>query len=826
MKKGLFQRLVPHLIALVIFLVAALIFCSPALSGQVINQSDVVHWKGMAHSLFEYKEKFGHFPLWTTNMFGGMPAYQIAMESQNIISTGIFHKLFTLFLPKPFSFFFLACVGFYFLCQVFRVNPWISILAAIAYGYASYNPVIVATGHDTKMLAMAYVPALLGALVLLYEGRYWLGGALTALFTALLIGMNHLQISYYFLIVAGFMSIGYAFKWIKEKQFKHLALSLVIALVAGIAGVLSNATNIFVTYDYSKATMRNGTLSLDTATNSQKKKAGLPIDYAFGWSYGKAETFTLLVPGVYGGSNGGELDESSVFAKNLIEKGVPEEQAAQFARSMPAYWGPQPFTSGPVYLGAIICFLFFFGMVYLKTWHKWWILAAVVFGILLSWGKHFEGFNTFLFNYLPFYNKFRAPSMSLVIPQLGFALVSALALQRLFFGEDSREEKWKAFKLSLFITGGILLVTVLMYFSLDYKGDNDEYIKNVFVQQMQGQQEAANAMYNDLRESRKDLFGGDLLRSLILIALAVGIVAAFIKGRVKFSFAIAALLLLNVFDLFGVGKRYLNKDNFVDPDQYDAAFTPTQADLQIKQDTSYYRVLNLTQDVFNDAITSYHHNSVGGYHPAKLSIVEDLLTYQLRNKQPMNFSVLNMLNTKYVIFGDQQSGQPVAQQNPQALGAAWFVKSVRFAPDGIGVMNALDNFNPKDTAIVATSDQSKVSVPNATDSAAAIALVSNRNDVVTYRSNNGSNGFGVFSEIFYDRGWKAYIDNKETPIIRTNYVLRGLNIPAGQHEIRFEFKPASYSTGETISLVTNIAIWLVLLVAAYQVYRREKKVLV
>jgi hypothetical protein len=285
-------------------------------------------------------------------------------------------------------------------------------------------------------------------------------------------------------------------------------------------------------------------------------------------------------------------------------------------------------------------------------------------------------------------------------------------------------------------------------------------------------------------------------------------------------------LLLNVFDLFGVGKRYLNKDNFVDPDQYDAAFTPTQADLQIKQDTSYYRVLNLTQDVFNDAITSYHHNSVGGYHPAKLSIVEDLLTYQLRNKQPMNFSVLNMLNTKYVIFGDQQSGQPVAQQNPQALGAAWFVKSVRFAPDGIGVMNALDNFNPKDTAIVATSDQSKVSVPNATDSAAAIALVSNRNDVVTYRSNNGSNGFGVFSEIFYDRGWKAYIDNKETPIIRTNYVLRGLNIPAGQHEIRFEFKPASYSTGETISLVTNIAIWLVLLVAAYQVYRREKKVLV
>jgi hypothetical protein len=405
-----------------------------------------------------------------------------------------------------------------------------------------------------------------------------------------------------------------------------------------------------------------------------------------------------------------------------------------------------------------------------------------------------------------------------------FALVAALTLQRLFFAEDTREEKWKALKLGAMVTGGALLIGVLMYFSFEYKGDNDDYIKNVFLQQMQGQQEAADAMYTDLKESRKDLFGGDLLRSLILIALAAGVLAAFIKNKLSFTISIAALLVLTLFDLFGVGKRYLNKDNFVDPDQYDAAFTPTQADLQIRQDTGYYRVLNLTQDVFNDAITSYHHNSVGGYHPAKLSIVEDLLTYQLRNKQPMNFSVLNMLNTKYIIFGDQQSGQPVTQQNPQALGAAWFVDAVRFAPDGIGVMNALDNFNPQDTAIVAVSDQDKVTLPAPADSAATIQLVRNTNDEVLYRSNNAANGFGVFSEIFYDRGWKAYIDNKETPIIRTNYVLRGLNIPAGQHEIRFEFKPASYYTGETIALIASIVIWLLLLGAAFQIYRRNKKV--
>lgn len=822
MKKGLFQQILPHLIAVVIFLIAALIFCSPALSGKAITQSDVVHWKGMAQNLIEYKEQFGHYPLWTTSMFGGMPAYSIAIETQNLIQAGYFHYLFSLFLPKPFGFFFLACVSFYFLCQVFRVNPWISILAAFAYGYASYSPIIVAVGHDTKMMAMGYVPALVGALVLLYERKYWLGGALTVLFTALLIGMNHLQISYYFLIIAAFMSAAYVYRWIKEKQFRHLALALSIALIGGIIGVLANATNIFVTYDYSKATMRNGTLSLDTASNGQTKKAGLPIEYAFSWSYGKAETVTLLVPGAFGGSSSGELDGDSKLAKNLVERGVPEDQATQFAQSMPAYWGPQPGTSGPVYLGAIICFLFLFGLVYLKTWHKWWILAVVVFTILMSWGKHFEGFNAFLFNNMPFYNKFRAPSMSLVVPQLLFPLLGAMTLQRLFFAEDSREEKWKALKLGVLVTGGVLLIALLMYFSADYKGESDQSILQYFQQLMQGQAQAATDMYNDLKDSRQALFGGDLLRSIILIALAAGILAAFIKNKLSFTVAIAGLIILNVFDLFGVGKRYLNEDNFVEPDQYDAAFTPSRADLQIKQDTGYYRVLNLTQDVFNDAITSYHHNSVGGYHPAKLSITEDLLTYQLRNKQPMNFQVLNMLNTKYIITGDQQSGQPMVQQNPEALGAAWFVKGFRFAPDGIGVMNALDNFNPRDTAVLAASDQNKVTAPAAADSAATISLVEHSNDYMVYRSNNPAAGFGVFSEIFYDRGWKAYIDGKETPIIRTNYVLRGLNIPAGQHEIRFELKPASYYTGESVSMVANIIIFLLLIAAGIQVYRHNK----
>lgn len=820
MKKGIFQKVLPHLIAILVLLLVAVIFCSPALSGKQISQGDVIQWKGMAQEALQYKEQHGRFPLWITNMFGGMPAYQIALESQNVVSTGFFHQIFTLGLPKPISFFFLASLMFYFLSQAFRMRPWIGVLTAIGYAYATYNPIIISVGHDTKMLAMAYMPALLGALVLLYNRQYWMGGALTALFSALLIGMNHLQITYYFLIAAGFMTIYYAVQWIKAKDYKHLALALGIALVAGLSGVLSNATNIFTTYDYSKATMRNGTLGLDTTANAGTKKSGLSIDYAFTYgSYGPSETMTLLVPGMYGGGSGGELDADSRVAKNLTGKGVPEEQAAQFATSMPTYWGTQPGHAGPVYLGAIMCFLFVLGMVYLKTGHRWWMLAAIILAFLMSWGKNFEAFNSFVFNYLPYYNKFRAPAMILVIPQLLFPLLGGMALQRFFSGEDKPEDQWKGFKNSLYATGGLLLVAVLFYLSFDFRGPNDENLLQYFAQSLGGEA-AAQDLYASLKADRKGMFGGDLLRSTILVALAAGALWLYLKDRVKATVAIGALIVLNLFDLVGVGKRYLNERNFVESDQYEQEFALTPADQQIKQDTGYYRVLNLTRDLFNDAITSYHHRTVGGYHPAKLSIVEDMLSFHLR-KQPMNISVLNMLNTKYVITPGQ-NGQPQVQANPDALGAAWFVKAVRFENNWLGVMKAMDQFTPRDTAILEASSKAQVQQPQ-TDSAATIQLVRHDNEEMLYQSNAAAPGFAVFSEIYYDRGWKAYIDGKEVPIIRTNYVLRGLNVPAGKHDIRFAFEPTAYKTGESVSLVVNILILLLLAFAAFKVYQSSKK---
>ncbi|MFW2475747.1 MAG: YfhO family protein [Sediminibacterium sp.] len=822
MKQFQWKSLLPHSIAVGIFLVVAVIFCKPALEGQVLNQSDVSHWKGMAQDLFNYKTTHGHYPLWNNNLFGGMPAYQIAMEAANPITPIYFHQLFMLFLGKPIGFFFLLCIGFYFLSQVIGTKPWIGILGSIAYAYATYDPVIIAVGHDTKMQAMAYMPALLGALWLIYKKEYWWGAALTALFSFLLIAMNHLQVTYYFLIMAGIMTIAFMIQWIKQKDYKHLGISLAIALSMGALGVGPNIVSLATTSDYAKATMRGGSIMLDSTGTATKSK-GLEIDYAFYYgSYGLAETYTFLVPGIYGGSSGGELDINSNFAKKALERGIPEEQAAQIAGYMPTYWGPQPMTSGPVYFGAIICFLFILGMVYLKTWHRWWILAVCILAVMMSWGSNFMGFNSFLFNNLPLYNKFRAPSIILILPQLLFPLLGIMALQQLLFEEKNKAIALASLKKAVYITGAFILGAVLLYFSFDYIGKDDQ-IKNMLTQMLGGNQEEANSFYNVLKEDRRSMFGSDLIRSIIFIAGAVALLWFAIQQKLKTMYALVAILVLSSADLFTVGKRYLSEKNFQDAEVVnESQFAPTPIDQQILSDTTKPRVLNLTTDPYTDAITAYHHRSVGGYHPAKLSIYNDLIQFQL-NKQPMNIGVLNMLNTRYFIVPNPQNGQPGLQVNPAALGHVWFVKGIQYEKDPGAVMKAMNQFSPADTAIV--EEQYKAAIPFAPefDSTANIAQVLNDNDLIRYRSNSTKNQFAVFSEIFYDRGWKATIDGKEAPIVKVNYVLRGLAIPAGNHEIVFEFKPASYYNSAKIAVITSAPIWILLILAAFFSLRKKRE---
>jgi hypothetical protein len=826
MKKFQWKSLLPHAIAVAIFVVISVIYCKPALEGKVLMQTDVMHWKGMAQDLVQYKEKTGHFPLWNNNLFGGMPAFQIAMESSNPASVGFLHSVFMLGLPKPIGFFFLLCISFYFLSQVVGSNYWLGIMGGVAYAFATYSPVVIIAGHETKLLAMGYLPAVMGALWLIYQRKYLWGAALTALFSGLLIGMNHLQVTYYFLFLAGFMSIAFAIQWIKDKDFKHLLIAFSLAILGGAIGAGSNLVGLATTSDFSKATMRGGS-NLDTSaikSNKGQKTSGLSTQYAFYYgSYGPSETLSFLVPGIYGGSSGGELSSESNFGKLALEKGIPEEQVSQFTASISTYWGPQPMTSGPVYFGAVICFLFIFGMVYLKTWHRWWILAVCTLSILLSWGSNFAGFNEFFFNNVPLYNKFRAPSIILILPQLLFPFVAVLALQQFLFVDTDKKAAIEKIKLAAYISGGIFALLAFFYISFSYTSAGDANLKGYLGQIFKGNQDEVTAFFNALKEDRKALFGKDLIRSLVLVIGALTLIWLYAQNKIKQSYVLAGIVIISSIDLISVGKRYLNDNSFQEAEAAnEAVYKASAVDLAIMKDSTNPRVLNTTVgSYFNDATTAYHHRDVGGYSPVKLSIYEDLLNFQLK-KTPINKSVLDMLNMKYVIIQDPQNGQLALQLNPAALGNVWFVKHLTYVNEPIGVMKAMDQFNPKDTAIIEAGSKKDIAFEPVADSAASIRLIKNDNDLIQYESSSPSNQFAVFSEIYYNRGWKAYIDDKETIIIQTNYVLRGLAIPSGKHQIRFEFKPASYYESKKAATVSSALIWILLIAAVASSFKKGK----
>ncbi|HUC80403.1 MAG TPA: YfhO family protein [Flavisolibacter sp.] len=821
MNKSLFHKALPHLIAIVVFLVVAVIYCKPALDGKVLQQHDVVQWKAMAKNSFDYKEKYGSFPLWTNGMFSGMPTYQIAMEPDVPVQPGIFYYILTLGLPKPISFFFMACICFYFLALALRANPYIGIIGGLAFAYATYNPVIIAAGHETKMNTIAIMPAMIGSLILLYDRKYWLGGALTALFTCLLVGMNHLQIAYYTFLIVLFMTIGYVINWIRERQIKHMLLAGGIAVAAGLTGVLCNAVNIFTTSEYAKESIRGGS-DLPSQTNTSTKD-GLSKEYAFSYSMYKTEPFVMMVPYIYGGSNGLEIAEEDSKAISALQQ-MPQELAQQLQYNLGSYWGGIGITAGPPYAGAIICFLTLIGFFVLNNKHKWWILAVSVLAILMSWGEYFLGFNSFLLNNLPFYNKFRAPSMIMVIPTFLFCMMAVMTLQKIISFEN-KAELWEKYKKGLLLTAGVFVGLILFYLSSDFRSEGDKNLLSQTASAPDQVKQYIRLFLDAVEDDRKSLFFSSLLRSFMFIAVAAAMVWLSVKKNFSKLVVLGVIGSLAFIDVMAIDTKYLSSKNYQEDMEYQQAFTPSAADAQILQDTSYYRVLDVRQGLnvalgMQGALPSYFHKSVGGYHPAKLSIYQDLIEHQL-SKFPQSLPVYNMLNTKYVIQRDQQ-GKDQVIQNPEALGAAWFVKAVRFEETPAAVMNALNNFNPADTAVVFTKDKSLVTSVSQTDSAASIRLVRNINDEVVYQSNSSANGFAVFSEVFYDKGWKAYVDGKETPIVRTNYVLRGLSLPAGQHEIRFVFHPSSYYTGQTISTVASILVFLALFAAAFQVYRSRK----
>lgn len=832
MKNSWFKKLIPHLVAAGIFLIVALIYCRPALEGKVVNQHDITHWKGAIQQSVEYAETHGQYPLWTNSMFSGMPTFQIGFSANNNIPW-IAHQVFTLGLPKPIQFFFLACICFYFLSVVLGIRTGIGILGALAFGYATYNPVIIAVGHDTKMLSIAYMPALLGSLLLVFEKKYWLGTALTALFTSVMISMNHPQIAYYFFIAVAIMTLFYTIRWIRDKAWSHFFKVAGFTLAAGVIGVLTNAVSILSTYEYQKETIRGGATLITEENKDDKSATGLDKSYAFSYSMGITEPLVMMIPRMYGGSS--DHLEISEEKSKAIEKirNMPQEAQQFLFQNFPffgqtdngelyprTYWGGIGSTSGPAYVGAIICFLAVLAFFVIGNTHRWWILSAILLTVMMSWGGYFETLNGFLYNHLPLYNKFRAPSMILVIPQLLIPLLAVLGLQKILSAEN-KEALYKNLKKGLLATALLFVFLFMLYFTFDYiNQDTKDLLKNEQLVSQPQALEVVKQFISGLKEDRRSLMINDILRSLGLIAVA-GLLL-FLNLRKKLNPAALAGLLsvLVLIDVMPVNNTYLNKDNYQEKEENTEAFVLTPADMEIQKDTSYFRVFNVGGDRFSENITSYHYNSVGGYHPAKIRNYQDLIEKQLSKN---NEQVLDMLNTKYLIQKNQKGQTEKYQPRQTALGPCWLVKGVQFVKDANEEINALDQFNPADTAIINESFKAIAGFDIIPDSTASIRLVKNDNDVVTYSFNAATKQLAVFSEIYYNSGWKAYIDNQETPIIKANYVLRALAVPAGSHEIRFEFKPRGYETGRKLTSLFSIIMLFLLAAGIFMEWKNSKQ---
>lgn len=809
-------RLLPHAIAVVVFLLVAMIYCEPVLEGKVLYQEDLLQWKAMAQNSFAYKQTHGHFPLWSNSMFCGMPGYQIAMDSPSTGLPSLFNFLLTLHLQKPVSFFFTACLCFYFLALVLRVNPYVGIIGALAYAYATYNPVIISVGHETKMQCIALLPGWIGSMILVLEKKYWQGMALMALFSCLMIATGHMQIVYYGWLAAAFLFGGYAIPWLRRREFRRLRHAALVIAGAMLIGILSNAVVLFTTSDSSQETVRGGSELADKKSNYTSN--GLSESAAFDFSMYRTEPLVMLVPDIYGGSTDLELPAERSHAVRVLQK-MPAELGQLVGEDGPNYYwgGVGELFAGPPYAGAIICFLALAGLFILDGKHKWWMLSAIVLTIVMSWGSYFQSFNGLLLKYLPMYNKFRAPSMIIVIPNLLLCILATLTLSKILEHGDKKKTGvldagiWRKYRWGLLLMLGIFIALLGLYAGSDYVSIWDGHLLERAA--VKGRQEVGyvEAFLAGLRQDRRELFLGSMLRSLLFIVGAALVVGLYLKRKIRPALLLGLVGALCFVDLMGIDLKYLNYDNYQEKEEYQENFAATAGDKEVSRDSSYYRVFDLRDTANNTlsygAMTAYYHNSIGGYHAAKLRVYEDLINYQLAN-YPICQPVINMLNTKYILRRNV-AGEDFVYQNANCLGPVWFVDSLRFLPTAKAVMDSLTHFQPGAEAILFSADREKVHFEPGPDTSAYIQLLNNDNDVINYLSVSKKPRFAVFSEIFYQRGWKAWVDDRETPIIRTNYALRGLSIPPGRHIIRMVFHPLSYYIGRQVQWMATILLLLI-----------------
>lgn len=805
MKKSL-----PDIIAIIAFVVISVAYFFPAITeGRVLAQHDSVASIGLGQESKEFTEKTGEKTRWTNAIFGGMPTYQISptYDSTNVVR-GV-ENVYKLFLPDYVYMVFIMLLGFYILMRAFDFSVYLSVLGAIVWAFSSYFFIIIGAGHIWKFVTLAYIPPTIAGIVLAYRKKYLIGGVLTAFFIALQILSNHVQMTYYFLFVILFMVIAYFVEAYKNKELPHFFKASGVLVIAALVGVSVNISNLYHTYKYSKDTMR-GKSELVKQNSANQTNSGLERDYIVQWSYGLGETFSLLVPDVKGGA-------SVPLANNESAMKKADPTYAQLYAQIGQYWGEQPGTSGPVYVGAFILTLFILGLFIVKTPVKWALLAATVLSILLSWGKNFMGFTDFFLDYIPMYSKFRAVSSILVIAEFTIPLLAILALKEIVEKPEILKQNLKQFYISLGLTGGIALLFALaptLFFP--------SYISSGEMQALQNgiPAEQLSPIVANLTQIRQSIFTSDAWRSVIIILIGAALILAYNAGKLKANLMVLALTVLCLGDMWSVDKRYLKDSDFVEPEQRMVSVQKTQTDEYILRDKSLdYRVLNFAVSTFNDNNTSYWHKSVGGYHPAKLRRYQEMIDHHISKEMaylqhqipavqgdmtkinPDSISVINMLNTKYFIFPTGNS-QTAPLQNPYAYGNAWFVENVKYVQNANEEIDALNTTVPTKTAVV-SNDFKQVfnGVQTAfKDSLSTVKLTSYAPNALTYETSSSMDGVVVFSEIYYP-GWQAYLDGQAVDHGRADYILRAMKVPAGKHKIEFKFDPQSIHTTENIAYV-------------------------
>ena len=808
MKSG-FKAFYTHFFVLVFFVIAALAYFNPVLQGKVIEQSDIRQYTGMAKEQNNFRKKTGEEPYWTNSAFGGMPTYQLgAYYPHDYVK-----KLDRLirFLPRPADYLFLYFLGFYILLCCLKVDYRLAALGALAFGFSTYLIIILGVGHNAKAHALAYMPMLLGGIVLTFRGKYVWGFILTAIAMALEVGANHYQMTYYFMLLVLILGLVYLIYAVRKKKFRNFFSSVGLLMVAVILGIAANATSLMATKEYADwSTRGKSALTINPDGSTKTNAAGLTKEYITQYSYGIVESLNLFVPRLFGGSNAEDLGGNSKTYDFLIDQGISRSQALDFSKNLPLYWGDQPIVAGPAYIGAIIFFLFLLGLFLVKGKAKWWLLSGILMSLMLSWGKNFGLLTDFMIDYFPLYNKFRAVSSIQVILELCAPVLGILALRELLDKSVEKGVKLKALKLSFLITLGIGIALFLIKGMFSFEGPSDGTLERYY----------GDEILSLIRLDREAVYSSDLLRTLIFVALAAGVIWLYLKERLKANILIVALGLLVVIDLVGVDLRYVNKDDFVSKRRMAEPFPETPADSQILQDKDIYRVYN-PQEGINGASTSFYHKSIGGYHAAKPARLQDLFDFYIYKGK---IEILNMLNVKYVIQQDEE-GKNIPSLNPDANGNAWFVNKLIEVKSADAEIQALENLDVKKEAVVNTSRFTTINRFNFhTDSLAAVALTDYKPNHLTYRSTNPNAGILVFSEMYYENGWNAYIDGQPKDHFRVNYVLRALNVPGGDHTIEFKFEPQVIKKGSQITLASSIVLGLIILGGiGYSLRRSSKK---